>query len=103
MTCQLQVGDHLCLVHGEQVLDALYLKNDAVLDYEVESVSARDVGFSIHEGDGNLMREGKSSRAKLARQARVVRRLKQAGADGSVYRDRTTNHALRNRVSNEHA
>ena len=84
---ELQIGDDLSLVYREKMLDGLDLEDQLVLHHEVEAVAAIEIDALVSHRDRNLTSCAKSTQGQLLRQAVLVSRLQQAGAEVAVYLD----------------
>jgi hypothetical protein len=58
---ELEVGQDLSLVHGQQALDRLDLHEQEVAEHDIEAVAAVESDALIHHGKGSLAFELKAA------------------------------------------
>ena len=81
---ELEVGDDLSLMDGEEKLDRLDLDDDPLVDDKVEAIAAVEQYALVFQGKRPLVLERDAAEGELAAQARFVCRLEQPRAQMPV-------------------
>jgi len=95
---KLEVGQHLSVVNGLNLLDALELDEQGAFDDEVSPVHAAEAHAFVHDGNCNVPDEGDSLDLELMSQAHGICGLEEPGANGPMDFDRASNHFLDERI-----
>jgi hypothetical protein len=92
---ELEVGDELGLVDGEQMVHGFDFEDDEAFHHEVEAVAALEGEAFVAQRDGNLSLDAETAQAELTREAALVRRLQKPGSEVAVNLDASADDDVR--------
>jgi hypothetical protein len=96
MSREFEVREQMCFVNGENCLNRLVLDDDALGHQRVDAITHFNLDPFIPDGQGNFAADLDTPATKFMGEARLIRRLQQAGPQCSVHLEHGVHHALGN-------
>jgi hypothetical protein len=91
---ELQVRDHLRLVHRQQFLHAFHFDDEALLDDEIDPIRVRKLHAFIHDRQAHLVLNMQTTRGQLVEQAGTNGAFKHPRAERAVNLQGTADNSM---------
>jgi hypothetical protein len=96
MSREFEVREQLCFVDGENCLNRLVLDDDALGHQRVDAITHFNLDPFVPDGQGNFTADLDTPATKFMGEARLIRRLQQAGPQCSVHLEHGVHYLLGN-------